>query len=266
MLAALGVEVTPIKTGGCAPQEERRIAGSEDILRIIDTQGRAPHGEDRDISERLYAVRLDRLQALTAAHPLLAPLDKHALLTKATGSESPDQGDALDDEALLEELGLQGEPFEDDFTALRHVRSREERNAAEEIANRTRCDGFDQVKPLFERVQRELGSGERKTIRLGTRSLDEIQQGTFFIVGGQLAYVAEEKGEFTTRYERRDMRLRVIYANGTDDLASTPTPPTPGSATVTPSRRFSRLRRRAGQFRRVWREPQGGRRDPAVHH
>jgi len=31
-----------------------------------------------------------------------------------------------------------------------------------------------------------------------------------------VAYVAEEKSEFTTQYDRRDMRLRVIYDNGTE--------------------------------------------------
>ena len=46
--------------------------------------------------------------------------------------------------------------------------------------------------------------------------MDEIQRGTFFIVGGQIAYVAEVGEEFTTKYERRDSRLRVIYDNGTE--------------------------------------------------
>ena len=47
------------------PREERIIAGFEEIQRFVEKHGRAPqHGEDRDIFERLYAVRLDRLRAL----------------------------------------------------------------------------------------------------------------------------------------------------------------------------------------------------------
>ena len=42
------------------------------------------------------------------------------------------------------------------------------------------------------------------------------KQGEFFIVNGQIAYVAEVGGEFETEYERRDSRLRVIYDNGTE--------------------------------------------------
>lgn len=44
----------------------------------------------------------------------------------------------------------------------------------------------------------------------------EIKKGEFFIVGGQIAYVAELGEEFITGYERRDSRLRVIYDNGTE--------------------------------------------------
>ena len=56
----------------------------------------------------------------------------------------------------------------------------------------------------------------RKTRPFQTRALDEIQKGTFFIVSGQIAYVAELGEAFTTQYERRDSRLRVIYDNGTE--------------------------------------------------
>ena len=46
--------------------------------------------------------------------------------------------------------------------------------------------------------------------------LDEIQKGEYFIVGGQVAYVAEVGEGFKTEYDRRDSRLRVIYDNGTE--------------------------------------------------
>jgi hypothetical protein len=217
LLGALGVEVAPLKASRYTPQQERLIAGFEDIVRFVEANGRAPqHGEERDIFERVYAVRLDRLRALPEAHSLLTPLDAHGLLAGAPGAIPADQADLLDDEALLGELGLDGAPAEDDITVLRHVRSSEERRAAEEIANRTKCEDFDKFKPLFDKVKRELASGERKTRTFQTRSMDEIQQGTFFIVGGQIAYVAEVGEEFTTQYERRDSRLRVIYDNGTE--------------------------------------------------
>ena len=65
LLEELGVEVEAKATGGRTPREERIIAGFEEVQRFVDEHGRTPqHGEDQDIFERLYAVRLDRLRGL----------------------------------------------------------------------------------------------------------------------------------------------------------------------------------------------------------
>jgi hypothetical protein len=215
LLADLGIEVAPLKASSRTAREERLIAGFEDILRFYQTNGRAPvHGEGRDIFERLYAVRLDQLRKLPEVHSLLSELDRPGLLT---GVAAPADGDDLDEDALLAELGIGDEPTDqNDITVLRHVRSSVEKRAAEEIANRTACKDFEKFKPLFEVVKLELKSGERQTRSFKIRALDEIQQGTFFIIGGQIAYVAEVGDEFTTQYERRDSRLRVIYDNETE--------------------------------------------------
>ena len=79
LLDALGLEVTPAKVASHTPREERIMAGFEDILRFHAAHGRAPqHGEERDIFERLYAVRLDQLRQLPEAHTLLAGMDAPA--------------------------------------------------------------------------------------------------------------------------------------------------------------------------------------------
>src|SRR6266699_1408332 len=71
----------PKKKGGRSPREERIIAGFEEIQRFVEKHGHAPqHGEGRDIFERLYAVRLDRLRALEECRSLLKPLDHQGLL------------------------------------------------------------------------------------------------------------------------------------------------------------------------------------------
>ena len=52
----------------------------------VGDHARAPqHGEDRDIFERLYAVRLDRLRTLEECRSLLVPLDHQGLLAGARG-------------------------------------------------------------------------------------------------------------------------------------------------------------------------------------
>ena len=202
----------PEKKGGRTAREERIIAGFEEIQRFTETKGHAPqHGEDRDIFERLYAVRLNRLRALEECRSLLAPFDHQGLLAgAATVTAAPSE--TMDDDELLAEL--EGAAGASDIRELRHVRTAADKRAAEEIANRTPCKEFDKFKPLFAQVRKDLEAGVRKTRPFQTMA--EIQQGQFFIVGGQIAYVAEVGEEFMTEYERRDSRLRVIYDNGTE--------------------------------------------------
>ncbi|MET4841916.1 GIY-YIG nuclease family protein [Bradyrhizobium japonicum] len=199
------------KKGGRSPREERIIAGFEEIQRFAEAHGRAPvHGESNDIFERLYAVRLDRLRGLEECRSLLAPLDKQGLLA-GVARPAAEPAESIDDDELLAELeGMDAS----DITELRHVRTAADKRAAEEIANRTPCEDFDRFKPLLVQVKKDLDAGIRQTRRFQTMA--EIKEGEFFIVGGQIAYVAGVGKEFVTEYDRRDSRLRVIYDNGTE--------------------------------------------------
>lgn len=216
LAAELSEFAAPKRQGGRPPRDERVIAGFEEIQRFVETHGRAPqHGEDRDIFERLYAVRLDRLRALPECRALLSSLDHQHLLGPTTTVAEPSPTYNVED--LAAELG--GLTGANDITVLRHVRTSAEKRAAEEIAQRTPCTDFGEFQPLFERVQREIKEGIREThvvSKLDELKLTEIQQGEFFIVEGQFAYIAQVGDELRTKYERRDSRLRVIYDNGTE--------------------------------------------------
>lgn len=202
----------PKREGGRSVREERIIAGFEEIQRFVEGHGRTPqHGEDKDIFERLYAVRLDRLRAMDECRALLAPLDHQGLLSGAEIAQA-DSVESMDDEELLAEL--EGAAGPSDITELRHVRSRAEIRAAEEIANRERCEDFDRFQPLFQQAESELKSGIRQTRPFGRDA--SVTTGNFFILGGQLVYVAEMGDVFRTPNGEPDARLRVIYSNGTE--------------------------------------------------
>ncbi len=212
LLDALGVEPEPKKKAARSARDERIIAGFEDIQRFFEEHGRVPlHGEGRDIFERLYAVRLDRLRELEECRTLLEPLDHQGLLD-GSHIDSESKSDDPDDAELLAQLGV--EPETGDIGQLRHVRSSTEKRMAEEIANRERCADFDKFKPLFEQVQGELDSGLRRTRPFELKA--EIRPGSFFIVGGQKAYVAEMGDIFSNAQGRTDARLRVVFDNGTE--------------------------------------------------
>jgi len=215
LLDALGVEVATIHTASRTPFEERIITGFEDIQRFYDEHKRLPvNVEGRDIFERLYAVRLDQLRKLPEARAVLVEFDTHGLLD-ASGTTNTDV-DELSEDALLAELGVSAEvpPADDDITVLRHVRTSTERQEAEEVADRTPCKDFAEFQPLFEQAERELASGVRKALRFGRDT--SIVLSNFFILGGQLAYVAEVGDTIRAPNGESDARLRVIYANGTE--------------------------------------------------
>lgn len=212
LLKELGVEEERPKPAGRTARDERIVAGFEEIQRFADTHGRAPrHDADADIFERLYAVRLDRLRKDEPALTLLAPLDHRNLLSARSDVASPGP-DRLDDEELLEQLGIT--PSDSDITKLRHVRSSAEKRAADDIATRVDCRDFETFRPIFEQIQRELDAGVRKPRPF--RDEASIDQGHFFILGGQKVYVAEKRKAFRNAQDRLDARLRVIFDNGTE--------------------------------------------------
>ncbi|MCP4597874.1 GIY-YIG nuclease family protein [Neptuniibacter sp.] len=213
LLAALGVEVKKEKKAKLTPREERIIAGFEEIQRFVDENGRAPlHGEDRDIFERIYATRLDQIKSQEDCRSLVIEMDHQGLLSGEMGAiELADDIDS--DEALLAELGIEA-PKEGDVTFLKHVKTRAEKKAAEEIASRDPCEDFEEFKPLFDQVQSELKAGTREAKLLIKNP--QINRGDWFILYGQKAYVAEVSEQRIHGFDKNDYRLRVIYDNGTE--------------------------------------------------
>ena len=123
--------------------------------------------------------------------------------------------DALDEDALLAELGIDNNPAgQSDITVLRHVRPYVEIKAAEEIANRTPCTDFDRFKPLFEEAGAGLKAGTWMTRPFVKNASIELRD--FFIIGGLIAYVAEMYEGTKTKDGRDNPRLRVIFDNHTE--------------------------------------------------
>lgn len=213
LLGALGVEVEVKKAAKYTKEEERIIAGFEEISRFVEENGRAPqHGEGKDIFERLYAVRLDRLNEQAKCRELLLPMDHHGLLSlhDAGGDELSEE--AMNDEELLDALGVEDEVSS--IQELKHVRSNKEIRTAEEVASREKCEDFERFKPLFDQVQDELKADIRQMIRCNNKT--DVKVGDLFVLSGQTAYIEGASESFTDEEGRADRRLRVIFNNGTE--------------------------------------------------
>ncbi|MBE7171482.1 MAG: GIY-YIG nuclease family protein [Williamsia sp.] len=217
LLAELEVGYETKKAAEHTSREERIIAGFEEIQKFVEEHGRSPeHGEDKDIFERLYAVRLDQIRKQEECKSLLKSID-HQNILDGDYKPSKDILEETDDE-LLAQLGVD-ENEENSITKLKHVKPSAERKAAEEIANRSRCEDFEQFKPLFEAIKKDIDTGCRKTVRFRKDAgfaKTILKKGQIIIIGGQMAYVAEIGETFKAPNGDDDARLRVIYANGTE--------------------------------------------------
>ncbi len=208
LLDELGVDTAPAATGGRSAKEQRIIAGFEEIERFVDTNRKTPeHGEDRDIFERLYAVRLDRIRESAECREVLKDLDSRGLLGAGDQLAANVAQDEPNDDELLASLGVEATP-ENDVKQLVHVRSRDEIKAAEEIAQRNPCQDFEEFKPIFDNVQRELETGKRQTLKY--RDYAGVKKGSLFILDGQKVIVADLGELFVSDYGRPDRRLRVV--------------------------------------------------------
>lgn len=213
LLAELGVEVAPIKKKKHSPREDRIIAGFEEIQRFVEKHERLPqHGEDKDIFERLYAIRLDQIRKQEECRSLVADLDHQGLL-KVDSEVAEPKATYDSDQELLSDLGLDA-PKENDITILKHVKPRSEKKDAEEIGTRTPCQDFGKFKPIFEEVQDDIKAGRRQTLPFSKDG--SVETGNLFILSGQKVLIADVGKEFIGTDGRKEYRLRVIFDNGVE--------------------------------------------------
>ena len=212
MLAELGLDTSPVQKRSLTALEERVISGFEEIKAFHLEHGRLPQdNSDTEIFERLYGVRLSRLRKLEEYKDLLAQYDPNGILASAEKKIDENNLEELSAGELLSELGLDEE--DSSLSTLKHVRTTEERRAAEEIARREKCPDFERFEALFKKVKQDLSTRERTTKRFERDAAIEV--GYWFIVGGQIAYVAEKGEEFINQSNHKNASLRVVFDNGT---------------------------------------------------
>ncbi len=192
--------------------EERVLAGFEEVRRWVEANGRLPrNAEGFDIFERLYAVRLERLRAQPSLCALLAPVDHDGLLS-GSGAFYGEPSELTADDLAAELSGIDEESS--DLTTLRHVRPRAEIRASEEIASRQPCTDFETYRSRLKAVQDHIRTGIRQTRRFGRDG--SVSAGDFFILSGQLVFIAEVGEVYRTPEGAPNARLRAIFDNGTE--------------------------------------------------
>lgn len=85
---------------------------------------------------------------------------------------------------------------------------------ADYVAKAKLCENFNEYKPLFEKVHRELKQGRRSLVKINKTAT--LAEGRFYFVSGQLLLL-EKIGELKRSSNfLPDARTRCIYENGTE--------------------------------------------------
>lgn len=199
------------KKEAATPEEERIIAGFEDIQRFYEKKKRLPATTAPDIFERLLAIRLEAIKAQQKCLDLLEGPDDAGILKMEVPKEV--SADEMSDDELAD---LLSDDSDGDLFDLQHVRTYEERTQPDEIADRKPCRDFEKFKRLFDAVTFDLKTGRRHYYALEGGENKKVSPGEFYVVNGQMAYVAEVGDVFKTAQNRPNARMRVIFANGTE--------------------------------------------------
>ena len=199
-----GLLETPEKTEKLTSTDRLKRSFVE-ILAFYEEHGRIPSSVTRDIAERKLGARLDGIMADQDKVALLKHLDERGLLDPPAAPES------LDD--LLESNDLD---LVDDALGLfdtSDLPTRKQRNNPDEVAQRVKCEDFDQFEPLFAQKHLELASAVVKLTKFrGTRY---VKEGSSFLLSGVMVFVADV-GESEVVAGRTKERLRCIFENGTE--------------------------------------------------
>jgi len=203
----MGLLNTPKRT---KPQtsSDRLEASFIEIVDFYIENGRIPVAGTADMSERKLGVRLRGILADDEKIEALKHLDTQNLLQPEKPPES------IKDVLQGDELGILDDP-----TGILTIKNVPKViKTAEYKARQRPCKDFDKFEPLFKDVQAKLRSGQMHMKRFMTEQ--QITKGEFFVLRGQIVYVAE-RGTDYRKHGKRDARLRVIYENGTEsDLLS----------------------------------------------
>ena len=212
LLDALGIEVQKKISHSKNSREEYVISGFEEIQVFFEKFKRIPENNaEKDIFERILAVRLNQIKINEEILNILKPLDNQGLINKVSLKDNfIDEN--LDDEHLLKELEITSE--ENNIFNLKFVRSSKDRKIAELFANREKCENFEDFKHCFDSLQTDLKKGLRKTSLIKQRP--QIKKGMFFILNGLKTFVADVGDEFMQDYGISDARLYLVFDNGTE--------------------------------------------------
>jgi hypothetical protein len=198
-----------------ASPNERLQRAFLEIVEFTLANHREPSSTSSEVGERKLGVRLEGIRYSLEKIALLRDLDELSLLSQGLHNISLD--DLLEPDGNSDPLGLL-----EDATGLLDMSALPKSSRTQEIkgdvAQRVKCQDFEQFEPLFSQKHEELAEGLSRLIPF--RGVGTVRAGAFFVLSGLMVFVAEvgDTGYLKDKSGdgRKRERLRLIFENGTE--------------------------------------------------
>jgi len=199
--------------------EERLLASFKDIVDFYEENSREPQISKLDIQESNLYYTLKGLRSNREKRLALKEEDIYGLLNVkyeegakyvSLAEEPPTVFNSIDDIFNDDPFGLLSS--EDSIFNIQHVTLEQEREKTDFLARRRPLKDFVLYEPFFKQCHADLKSGERKQVKFNETA---IKKGSFFVVDGMLAYVADTYELKVDKHSKLDGRIKCVFENGT---------------------------------------------------
>ncbi|MFR9545929.1 MAG: GIY-YIG nuclease family protein [Rikenellaceae bacterium] len=181
---------------------DRIIEGFEEISSFYDKHKREPKLNGSIVEQRL-ASRLKSIRENENKRSRCEQFDRNNLLNKAPNLTI--------DEILNHPIFETNPEITSIFDVPKHLIKQQDRDRADYVAQRAKCENFNEFKHLFEGVHADLSTGRRALCKFQEASL---QEGRFFIVDGMIVYLNKIFDKKKDKSGKLDGRTHCIYENG----------------------------------------------------
>lgn len=203
------------KASNIKSDEDRLIDSFEEINSFFKKNGQEP--SRANMSEYNLYARLKTFRADESKKRILKPFDRFDLLGYVEMEKK-----TLEEVLAEDDLGLLTPEGDLSIFEFKHTPKLDKRAQTDFVAQRTSMSdtGFSKYEEMFQKVHKELKSGERKL--LSAENVDKnLQTGHFYLLDGVLLYL--ESAELETEFKdlksggrsRLDGRTVTIFENAT---------------------------------------------------
>lgn len=186
---------------------DRLVESFEEINDFYHVNNRVPD-DNGDTKEKKLARRLESILIDIAKRQRCMPFDRFGILQTHEQDLDAELQAIFNDQIFASNVETDAL-----FDVPEHLRKCSNKDIPDFIAQRNKCEDFEDYEAGFRTVHKELRNGQRTLIRFQE---GHLREGTYFLVGGVVVLLDRIFGTQKDRSGKTDGRTRCIFENGTE--------------------------------------------------